>query len=301
MNKKRILCVGNAVLDKIFTVPAIPHTSGKFFATSYLEVGGGPAATASVAIARLGQNAHLWSRIGDDPAGDSIVKELQGYGVNMNSLKRLEGVVSSIASIAVDQSGERMIINYIDPKFPQHADWLPLENIAGYDCILSDVRWPAAGQAVLTEAKKHGIPSVLDADLSPQKEALTSLVPLADHVIFSEGGLEQFSSEKDPETGLRKTAAEIKGTPYVTLGEKGCLWLADGTIHRAPAFTVKAVDTTGAGDVFHGAFALALAEGQPTEQCIRFAAGAAALKCTRQGGRAGIPERTSLEDFLKQN
>lgn len=301
MKTKKILCLGNAVLDQIYSVPALPDGPGKFFATAFMEAGGGPAATASVAVASLGQRAVLWSRIGDDAAGDRIVAELESYGVSLNGLQRIKGAVSALAAIAVDKQGERMIIGYLDPKFPQTVpDWLPLDKVKFFDCVLVDARWPAAAVAVLKEAARHGITTVLDADITPDAEALNMLVPLAGHAVFSEGGLRQYSGENSPEAGLKKTAARIQGTPYVTMGAKGCLWLKDKTSapEFCPAFPVKAVDTTGAGDVFHGAFAVALAEGKSGNDAIRFASAAAAIKCTRPGGRLGIPERTQLEEFL---
>ncbi len=300
MKQKRILCIGNAVLDQLYMMDSIPTTPGKYFAKSFLEAGGGPAATGSVAIARLGQYARLWSRIGDDPAGDRIIKELRGYGVDLTGLERIKGVISALAAIAVDARGERMILGFMDPNFPQGADWLPLDDIKTFDAVLADVRWQKGAAAVLTEAARLGIPSVLDADSSPSLEALQTLVPLAGHPIFSEPGLKQYTGDPNPESALRKVAASIKGIPYVTLGEKGCLWIEGGKLHSSPAFLVDAVDTTGAGDVFHGAFALALAEGKAGAQAVRFASGAAALKCTRPGGRAGIPDRASLEEFLKK-
>ncbi len=303
MPNKKVLCIGNAVLDQIFSVNSIPHTAGKHFATAFLEAGGGPAATGAVAAARLGGQVTLWSRIGDDSAGNTIASELEKYGVSLRGLKRLTGVVSSIAAVFVNPEGERMIVNYIDPRLPQNVpDWLPLDEVKNFDCVLADVRWPAAAAAVLEAAKAGGVPTVLDADLSPNTEALNTLAPLAAHVIFSEGGLKQYTGEASPKAGLQKAAEQCSGTPYVTMGEKGCLWLEKETgEHFFPSFKVNVVDTTGAGDVFHGAFALALAEGLPRTQVVRFAAAAAALKCTRPGGRAGIPDRAVLENFLQNN
>lgn len=302
MLNKKILCIGNAVLDQIFSVSSMPVTAGKHFATAFLEVGGGPAATGSVAIARLGGDATLWSRIGEDSAGNTIVAELKDYGVSLEGLTRLKGVTSSIAAVIVNPEGERMIVNYVDPKLPQGVPgWLQLDAVKNFNCVLADVRWPAAAAAVLAKARENGVPTVLDADLSPETSALSALVSLADHAVFSEGGLRQYTGEENPLAGLEKAASENTGIPYVTLGEKGCMWIDGGNRHFVPAFQVQVVDTTGAGDVFHGAFALALAEGMQGAEAVRFATGAAALKCTMQGGRAGIPNRNSLNAFLAEN
>jgi sulfofructose kinase len=298
---KKVLCVGNAVLDQIFLMKTLPTEPGKHFAHSYLESGGGPAATASVAVSRLGGTARLWSRIGDDSPGDRIVKELEGYGVNVPVHCRIPGVASSIAGLSVDEKGERISVNYLDAKLPQDAHWLPLAEVAGFGCALGDIRWPGGSEAVFHAAAKVGVPTVLDADRAPSREILERVVPLADHVIFSEGGLLQYSGEEKYEAALAKVAGMMRGIPYVTLGGKGCFWIHDEAISHSPAFTVDVVDTTGAGDVFHGAFALAIAERMPVPAALRFASATAALKCTRPGGRAGIPDRATLDAFLRQH
>ena len=300
MTQKKLLCVGNAVLDQIFVVEKLPTEVGKYFAHNYYESGGGPAATASVAVSRLGGKAKLWSRIGDDSVGDRIAAELTGYGVEIPELSRLRGVTSSIAGIWVDITGERIIVNYLDPRIPLGAEWLPLDEIAEFDCVLADIRWPGGAEVVLRAAKKAGVTSILDGDRVPNPSTLQTLAPLADHAVFSEGGLAIFTGESDPAKGLIK-AAKVPGVnPYVTLGDKGCLWLEGDEVRKLPAFTVETVDTTGAGDVFHGAFALALAEGMTVEDGLFFASAVSALKCTRPGGRAGIPDRAALEAFLEK-
>lgn len=300
MRQKQVLCVGNAAWDQIFTLDALPTVAGKYFAHGYSESGGGPAGTASVAVSRLGGKARLWSRIGDDATGDRIVAELLAYGVEVPAVSRLKGVASSLAGIWVDRQGERFIVNYLDPKFPQDAGWLPLGEVGNFDAVLADIRWPAGAEAVLRAAAKVGVISVLDGDRAPSVSILATLAPLAKYAVFSEAGLAMFSGETDPGAGL-VGAAKVPGVnPFVTLGDKGCMWLENGNVRSMPAFAVEAVDTTGAGDVFHGAFALALAEGRGVEEGLRFASAVSAIKCTRPGGRAGIPDRAALEAFLEK-
>lgn len=300
-DKKNILCLGHAVLDQIYSVSTLP-VAGKNFATAFMEAGGGPAATASVTISRLGHAATLWTRLGDDGAGDRIQAELEFYGVNMGGLPRVSGAVSAQAALAVDARGERMIINYLDPKLPRNTpDWLPVSQVKDFDCVLVDTRWKGGAVDVLKEAARHGIPSVADADLTPDAEALREIPPLAEHAIFSEGGLKIYSGEDSPEAGLRVAAAGITGTPYVTLGGEGCMWWnrQSASVEFFRAFKVPVKDTTGAGDVFHGAFAIALVEGKAGREAVGFASAAAALKCTGMGGRAAIPDREALKAFLR--
>ncbi len=303
MTQKSILCIGLAILDQIYSVTELPR-AGKNFAKGFLEVGGGPAATASVAVARLGLPVTLWTRLGDDALGQRIATELESYGVSLKDVQRAQGAVSPLATVFVNEAGERQIVSFVDPNLPQDCpDWLPLDRVRDFGCVLADMRWPAAAAKVLDQSARHGVPSVVDADLAPSVDALNILVPLARHAVFSEGGLRMFSGEENPEAGLKAAAGRIQGVPYVTLGEQGCMWWdrEKAVLERLPAFQVRVKDTTGAGDVFHGAFAVALAEGKRGREAVRFASATAALKCTRMGGRSGIPDRATLEAFLAEH
>ncbi len=148
-------------------------------------------------------------------------------------------------------------------------------------------------------ARAAGIPAILDAEIAAA-EILAQLTRAADHVIFSERGLEAYSGS-DSEGGLRRVLENGALTAAVTHGAGGVLWIesaAPGDVLHCPAFAVDTVDTLAAGDVFHGAYALALAEGQRVGGAIRFAAAAAAIKCSRPGGRRGAPSRREVEAFL---
>src|SRR5512139_1138544 len=116
-----VLCVGHAVQDFVFTVPSLPDRGAKYRATSFTSVGGGPAATAAVAIARLGGRAVLAARVGDDAAADMISAELRGHGVDCSHVRRCAGCASSVSAVIVDARGERMIVNNTDPALPADA------------------------------------------------------------------------------------------------------------------------------------------------------------------------------------
>ena len=132
--------------------------------------------------------------------------------------------------------------------------------------------------------------------MTPQD--ITPLVALADHAVFSTPGLKRMTGQDDAQQALKLAAEQTNGKVYVTLGGEGSLWIENGHMCQQTAFSVNVVDTTGAGDVFHGAMAAALAEQMPTDQAIRFASAVAAMKCTQAGGRAGIPNRAQTESFL---
>jgi sulfofructose kinase len=293
---KRIVAVGIAVMDKIFGVARIPTEAIKVFASDYSEIGGGPAATGAVTIARLGGTAELWARVGDDPVGTRIVAELRDWGV-IPQVRAVPGARSNVSGVLVDRAGERMIASFTDPGLDPDPSWLPLDRMAGADAVLADVRWPDGAAAALRRARAAGIPSVLDVDLAPD-DVIRTLLPLPDYAIFSRPALCGIVGAQDLAEALARAQDLCPGRVGVTAGEDGFWWLDEGVLRHAPGFHVIVRDTLGAGDVFHGAFALGIASGWDVTATARFANAASALKCTRTGGRAGIPSRTELDRFL---
>ena len=292
----RIACVGIAVQDRIYSLNTLPDGGGKYQSSQYLETGGGPAATAAVAIARLGIEVDFIGRLGDDSCGKTLISELQGWGVNTTYCRQYTNARSSQSAILVDNHGERIIVNYPSPDLDTDAQWLEEIDFTGYDIVLADVRWHEGALKAFTLARAAGVQTLLDADMTPQD--ITPLVALSDHAVFSTPGLKRMTEQDDPTKGLSLAATQTEGLVYVTLGGEGSLWIEDQRLHQQSAFSVDVVDTTGAGDVFHGALAVALAEKMTIEQSIRFASAVAAMKCTQPGGRAGIPNREQTESFL---
>lgn len=295
----KIACVGIAVQDRIYYVDNLPNTSGKFVARNYQEVGGGPAATAAVAIAKLGNEVDFIGRLGDDNIGKSIIEELNTYQVNTHLIKIYEKSQSSQSAILVDEMGERLILNYPSPDLLADASWLDQIDFSIYDAILCDVRWHEGALYALKKAKEFGIPSILDADITPQD--ITELVELAKYAIFSEPGLIKLTQDENVNTALIKASLICPNHIYVTQGAKGGSEIQNGVITHYSGFKIKSVDTTGAGDVFHGAFAFAVANKFPYDKLIPFSSAVAALKCTALGGRKGIPTIHEVENFLKLN
>jgi sulfofructose kinase len=293
-----VLCVGHAVQDFVFTLPTLPRTAEKHQASRFTSVGGGPAATAAVAVARLGGRALLVARVGDDAIADAIIGELEGHGVDCGSVRRFPGCSSSLSAVMVDAAGERMIVNHLDPGLPDATGWLPSPERTGAAAVLADLRWPAGAACALAAARSAGIPGVLDAD-KPIPRDRAALVA-ATHVAFSAEALADYSGEKEPVAGLRLAAANLPGWCCVTAGAAGVYVLARGKLTHFPGHDVAVVDTLGAGDVWHGAFALGLAEGMGEAAAVRFASAAAALKVQRHGGRSGAPTRTEVDEFLRQ-
>lgn len=295
---KRIICVGHSALDRIYRIEAFPQHPTKVRALEHVEAGGGMAANASVAIARLGGKAELWSRAGDDAAGAAIRAGLKAERVDVRYLQGFEGARSSTSAIIVDDRGERLIVGQRDAGMPSDTSWLPLERVREADAVLGDLRWLEGLRTAFTEARKAKVPTVLDADLGA-REALEGILALTDYAIFSAPALREFAQASSDAANLEHVLKLGPTHAGVTLGAQGYLWREqDGSGGEVPGFSVSVTDTTGAGDAFHGAFTLLLAEGRPVGDCARAATAAAAIKCTRLGSRSGLPTRSELDAFL---
>jgi sulfofructose kinase len=292
-----VLCVGIAVLDYVYAVEAMPVRAEKYRASDLAVVGGGIAANASVAVARLGGSAHLATRLGDDPTGATIVAELEAEGVDCTLARRFPGMRSPTSAILVDAKGERLIVSYSDNTIPSDTSWLPDALPAGIGAVLGDTRWVEGSAHSFRLARRAGVPAILDGDRRP---AHPDVLDLATHVAFSEQGLAEITGIADPADGLRVLAETSRSWLAVTVGEGGVYFLEDGAVAHEPAFPVATVDTLSAGDAWHGAFALGLAEGMGERAAVRFASAVAAIKCTRFGGRAGIPAREDVDRFLRE-
>jgi sulfofructose kinase len=297
MTTPHILCVGAATFDTIFKVPAIPAIPTKLLPTACIEQAGGMAASGGAAIVRLGGQVEYWARIGDDDTGHRTIKDLSAAGLDLSRIRRVPGGRSTCCTILVDDTGGRMVVPFYDPDLDPDPAWLPVGEIKRFAAVLVDARWPAGAARVLAAARQAGVPAVLDADISPVG-VLEQLVPLASHTIFSEPALQVFAGQTGIDEALHAAGKRLEGLVGVTLGANGFRWMEHGVIRCVPAPKVNAIDTLSAGDVFHGAFTLALAEGRDIAAAGRFACATASIKCTRFGGRAGAPTRAEVEALL---
>jgi len=293
-----VLCIGQAVQDFVFSVDEMPAAAEKYRASAFQSIGGGPAATAAVAIARLGGVVQLAARTGDDAIAGLVVTELESYGVDCSLVRRFANCASSLSAVIVDKAGERLIVNYLDSALDTTADWLPQQLPDKTNAVLVDTRWPEGALHGLQLARQAGVPAVLDADLPVPADG--ELLRAATHVAFSAAGLAEYCGDADAARGLQAVAATTDAWCCVTLGGSGTIYVSDGELRKVAAHEVRVSDTLGAGDVWHGAFALALAEGQSTNSAMTFASAAAALKVRNGGGRAGCATREDVEGFLQE-
>ena len=297
----KVTCVGISVFDYIFEVEHLPKARIKHYARGRREATGGIAATAARTIVRLGGEASLVSRIGDDLPGRAIVAELEAEGVDTLGVHVLPQGRTSLSSVLIDATGERLVVNDTDLAILTGTDGVALTPFAGAAAVLADTRWADAATVAMQQAASLGVPGVLDFDRVPDAAGWEPLLELAPYILFGRQGLAHFTDCATIEDGLR--AARLRTTAWLgaTAGEDGVYWLDGEAVRHMPAFPVKAVDTLGAGDVFHAAFTLALAEEQPIEAALRLAGAAAALKCTRPGGGSGAPWAAELESFLEEH
>ncbi len=294
---RKVVCAGLAVLDLVFEVDTFPTAAGKHFARSLHQVGGGPAANGAVTVARLGGMASFVGAVGDDPTGEAILAGLRADGVDVEHVEIVAGATSPTSAVLVDASGERLIVNHRDPRL-HAAVTFPSAVVDDADAVLADLRWPEGAADALMGARDRGRPAVLDYD-SAELDDDRALLASATHIAFAEPALAERTGTDDPAEGLRRIAQETDAWVAVTRGPDGVVWLEpDGQVARLPAFTVDVVETLGAGDVFHGALALHLAEEHREPEAVRRACAAAALKCARAGGRDGIPSGDDVAAFL---
>lgn len=303
----RVACVGHASLDLVFEVDALPSAaSGKTLARRHARRAGGMSLHAAISAARLGAAVRLIARVGQDEVADFLRACVAAEGVEARGIESVRGTSTSCASVIIDRRGERQIVVYRGNAL-EAAHALDTRQLEGADVVLVDPRWPEGAAAALAWAGARGVMSVLDADVAP-RETLERLVPLAQWVAFSQPGLAAWTGDMPPDTGSCEAALAgvLRRYPrpaaaLVTLGEAGACWVErDRPPARCAAPRVDAVDTTGAGDVFHAALALALTEGRAAADAVGWACAAAAFKCERGFGAEGAPTRPQLKDWLQR-
>jgi sugar/nucleoside kinase (ribokinase family) len=303
MSDKHIICLGSALWDTILKVDHIPSHGGKVLPTIAIQAASGMATVAAVTIARLGGRVSLWSRIGDDHIGQMFIEDLSHEGVDTSAVWRQPHVRTPFSTILVDEEGERLVVPYFDPCLDSDTASLPLHEVASAGAVLCDMRWIQGAERLFSEARRHGVPTILDADVAPVAD-LRYLMPLADHVLLSEPALHSLSNATLPKDALTEVAATLNASVVgVTLGPKGSIiWEKHGdagTVRHFSTIKIRALDTLNAGDVWHGTYAYGVTRGWDLATTVRAASVAAAMKCEQFGGRAGAPRWPDLEGRLK--
>jgi sulfofructose kinase len=297
----RILCIGIPVRDLTFRVDGIPARGSKANASHFDEICGGNALNAAIGLVRLGGRASICGPMGDarETSSRYIFDQLAHEGIDTKQIVHMPGLVTPISAVMVDPSGERTIVTFRDPELWKVR--MPDTNQLLEDCdaILTESRCAAFCTDLCAEARRRGIPVIVDVDRAMSLRE--GLLNASSHLVFSSEPLQETAGVTDDGQALKKIAKLTPSFLAGTRGPKGTIWLDEqGHLQETPAFPVHTVDTLGAGDVFHGGFALAITEGQDLREALRFASAAAALKCTRFGGAFAAPQRAEVAELLSQ-
>ncbi len=296
-SRKRMFAVGGICATTIYRVDEIYEAPSKLLADRMECVVDGMALSAAHAFRRLGGEAEICGRVGDDPEGAAMRASLAADGFDVSAIHTARGSVSSRVAVMVNRKGERVVVVYHDQSVERSPDWLPLDRIANVDFVHCDLRWPEGAKAALTAARKFGVPSMIDGDVAP-RAIMHELVPLADYAVFSDAGIMGYTGCDNVAAALREVGPRHHGHVGASCGADGYSWFENGTILNVPAPKVDVVDTLSAGDIFHGAFALAVVEGKAVADAGLFACAAASLKCAHFGGRRGCPDREEVDGAL---
>jgi len=300
----RVLVVGSANVDFTVALARLPRPGETVSEGTLLVARGGKGANQAVAARRLGAEVRLIGCVGDDPAGREVRAALAAEGIGVDALATVAEPATGTALIVVDRDGRNQIavapganraLTAADVERRQ-ADFAWAEVVV---CSL-EVPLPAVRRA-LEIARAHTATTIVNP--APFPDAGIDFLSLADYVTPNESeaarlaGLEVIGLE-----GARTAAAAVRargaGTAVLTLGAAGVLADGPGGLVHAPAFAVTAVDTTGAGDAFNGALAVALGERRSLAEALRFANATAALACTRRGAQPAMPARAEVERLL---
>jgi sulfofructose kinase len=294
--RPRILGVGLACLDYLFLAPRVA-AGGLGPLRAHAVEGGGLTGTALAAAARLGAETEIWTWVGEDAEGELVLEGLREAGVEVRRAEVIPGARTPVSFIHVDEeSGERTI--YHAPYLSVRAERAAALGEREIDCdvMVMDTFWPEAARAAVPAGKAARVRIVGDFCPFGGFEELAGRVTavIAPHTCGEAAGRAW---------GERLEALARLGPSFVaiTAGPEGCYYLEEGRAVHQPAFAVDVVDTTGAGDVFHGGFAYALARGWPSAQSVEFASAVAGLSCRALGGRAAIPTLEEARSFLREH
>lgn len=297
-----VLGIGCAAVDELLYVEEFPVSDIKTRVIRREQQCGGLSGTALVAAARLGARCAYAGRLGLDSASRLIAKNFVREGVDIATAPRGKefGVVHSTIIIGV-KTGTRNVFSQSQEQIGAHEN-LPAEEIIRPSRVLFVDHHGVLGAIRAAKiARDAGVAVVADFERDDSLR-FSELLELVDHLILSETFARRITGAASAADAARiLSEAKSRAAVIVTCGGGGCWFVSrHDPPHHAPAFKVNVVDTTGCGDVFHGAYAAALAFKMNLPERVRFASAAAAIKATRHGGQRGIPSRAELEQFLKK-
>jgi len=279
-----VLCVGHASYDLSFSVAHHPTEDEKISAEGFVGCGGGPAANAAVTVSKLGLKSSFAGYLGQDIYGEKHYQELLEYGVHTDLVIR-DTSPTPLSIVLVKPDGKRALINYKGETRALPSGTIDFSSVIP-KVVLFDGHEPHLSKFLLERTQHEGIPTLLDA--GSVHEGTLALMEQVDYLVCSEKFARQFAG--DEETALARLA-EVSPAVVITLGERGLIWRRGQERGILSAFPINAIDTTGAGDAFHGAFAAALSSDMNWPDVLRYASAAGSLSCTKIGARSGLPSK----------
>ncbi len=292
-----VVGIGESSVDEIYRLPAAPAPGAKMPIGSRRIRYGGQVATTLATCASFGLRATLVGTIGEDEHGSGVRRALEQRGVDTTHLIQRPARHRHALILVDERNGDRTVLWERDARLSLDASDVPRDVIANTRLLHVDDTDAAAAIEAAGIAREAGIPVTSDIDhVDNRTDALLALVT---HPIFAQGVPTVLTGEADPERALRTLRRAHHEMLCVTLGAQGSMLLEGSQLYRVPAPAVHPVDTTGAGDVFRGAFICALLRGDRPHEILRFANGAAALSCTREGALDGVPTQQEVEEFLE--
>jgi sulfofructose kinase len=301
-NSSKALCVGLGLcaLDYTFVVDPYPKSDDKIDALAFSRQGGGPVPTALCTLARFGISTSFIGKCGADLDGQVVQDELEQFGVNTESLILDSNSRTPRAFILVDKStGKRTVVLDRTMISPMLAADINPELLKDAKYLLIDGREIKPTLMAAKLVIESGGEIILDA--GSMRARMDEILQYVNHLLVSSKFAREFTGESDSEKAAFKLASRGFKSTVITLGDEGCIGLSNnGMLIRQKAFKVNVTDTTGAGDVFHGAFIYGLIQKWELKGIMEFASAAAALKCTRLGGR-GIPTLDEVRELINSN
>jgi sulfofructose kinase len=292
--------LGAAVVDLLVLVPHFPERDAKLAVTEMSQQGGGLVGTALVAMARLGARARYVGRLGEDDHSEAILAGLTGEGVDTSAVVRVPGEHGRFSVVIIEEgTGLRTILHTGHTRAAIDPESLDRATVLSARSLLIDSTDPPAAARCVEWMSAAGRPTLIDADqFSPEAHTVARG---CDYVVASHRYATAATGHADPALAARALTTEVDGVVVVTAGNEGAFVATGNDDWHQPAFPVPVTDTTGAGDVFHGAFLFGVLQGWELRCTVAFAAAAAALKCRSLGGRAGIASLPETVDFLAQH
>ena len=292
--------IGLVTLDRFMLLNRYPQADEKVEAVKSVTMMGGPIANALSVLGRLNCKTAFCGKIGNDDSGKIILRELSGGKVDSSALIQVADSVTPEAQIWVDgNAGTRNVVLYRDKAVSLRPEELPLDLLKNSAFLLIDGRDTEANLLAAAVVRENGGQVV--GGFGSLRARMDELIRVCDYLIVSNKFVRQLAPNASIKEVLVKLYSEGIKLAAVTTGEHGCIWIDRGGIQRTPAFEITPLDTTGAGDSFHGAFTYGLLKGWEPGDCIEFASAAAAMTCRVISGNGGFSSENEIRKFMEDH